>query len=590
MRSRVPRSLALVLVLASTVNQSACSSRESDDVGNLNAAGSTSVSGSQGDAGGANTVAGATSAGEATGGANGGSAPSGGDAATSGSGNAGASGAAAIACAELLTKPGAASAWAFFGADGKLAYKPLDANKNRIADYSFAGYRGGGVKLPVLDVKATLQPSGGDDTALIQKALDSVSALPLTAGVRGAVLLGAGAYRVDGTLRIAANGVVLRGSGSGADGTRLTLGGGPHQFLTIAGTGSWKTEGKAQSVTDPYVPSGTNQLSVADAGAFRPGDTVLVERPVTDAWVHLMGMDTLVRNGAPQTWLAVGSTLRVDRQVSAVTGDQLTLDVPLTDAYDAKYLAPPGADVVRYSFAGRISEVGVEHLRVLAPDTATAISEAQYTLLSIDAAIDAWVSDVATENTVNSLKVGATCKRVTVQDFDFSRTSVADGSAGYPLEITLEGTQTLVQRANIVGANLYTFATGGRVPGPNVFLNCVGSGVHNRAEPHMRWATGLLSDNVSEEDQINYVNRATAGSGHGWAIGWGVIWNSKAGSFKVEQPPGAQNLCIGCTGKQTASDSPGLFEAPNTRVAIDSLYLAQLCERMGATALHDIGY
>ncbi len=59
-------------------------------------------------------------------------------------------------------------------------------------------------------------------------------------------------------------------------------------------------------------------------------------------------------------------------------------------------------------------------------------------------------------------------------------------------------------------------------------------------------------------------------------------------SFKVEQPPGAQNLCIGCTGKQPATDAPGLFEAPNARVAIDSLYLAQLCERVGAAALHDI--
>jgi hypothetical protein len=99
-----------------------------------------------------------------------------------------------------------------------------------------------------------------------------------------------------------------------------------------------------------------------------------------------------------------------------------------------------------------------------------------------------------------------------------------------------------------------------------------------------------LSDNVTEDDQINYWNRGTAGSGHGWAMGWGVIWNSKAGTFTVEQPPGSQNLCIGCTGKQAASDSPGLFEAANARVAIDSLYLAQLCERLGPTALHEIGY
>jgi hypothetical protein len=493
-------------------------------------------------------------------------------------------------CAKLLTKPGAASQWVAYDADGKLSYKALDANQNRVLDYSYAGYRGGGVKLPHVAAKAMLSPSGADDTPLIQKALDSVATLPLAEGARGAVVLAAGTYQLNGTLLMTESGVVLRGSGSGKTGTRIELAGKPHEFVTVGSKATWKVEGKAVGVTDQYLPSGSSKLHVSDASGFKPGDRVLVERPVTKPWVHLMGMDTLVRDGAPQTWLAVGSTLRVDRSIASVNGSELTLDVPLADSYDAKYLSPPGADVVHYTFPGRISEVGVEHLRVVAPETSTAITQAQYTTLSMDAAEDSWVTDVATENTVNSLSVGAGCKRVTVEDFAFSRTSVADGSAGYPLEVTLEGTQTLVQRSTVVGANVYTFATGGRVPGPNVFLNCSGTGAHNRAEPHMRWATGLLSDNVSEEDQINYWNRATAGSGHGWAVGWGVIWNSKSGSFTVEKPPGSQNLCIGCTGKQATSDAPGLFEAPNMRVALDSLYLAQLCERLGPNALSAIGY
>ena len=71
--------------------------------------------------------------------------------------------------------------------------------------------------------------------------------------------------------------------------------------------------------------------------------------------------------------------------------------MPLADSYDAKYLSPPGPDLVRYSFAGRIREVGVEHLRVLAPDTSTAISQAQFQVLSIDAAVDAWVRDGANQ-------------------------------------------------------------------------------------------------------------------------------------------------------------------------------------------------
>jgi hypothetical protein len=594
MRFRILQAAAVL----GLVSLGACSAPESGDVGNPAPSSGGSPAGAGATAGG---VAGSAGPGEPSAGSNGGGASNAGGGGESNGGsaetNAGsaalggspAGGAASVACSALLSKPGAVSQWVFYGADGKLEYKDLDANKNRILDYSHAGYRGGGVKLPEVETKAMLAPSGADDTAAIQTAIDAVSAMPLTAGTRGAVLLAPGTFHVKGALSIKTSGVVLRGSGSDKAGTRLELGGTPHEFLSIAGTGSWKTTGKAQSITDAYVPSGSSTLHVADGSGFKAGDSVLVERPVTQAWVHLMNMDTLVRDGAAQTWLAVGSMLRVDREIAGVNGNELTLAVPLADSYDAKYLSPPGADLVHYTFAGRISEVGVEHLRVAAPDTSVAISQAQFQLLSMDAVVDAWVKDVATENTVNSLSVGPTCKRVTIEDFDFSRTSVADGSAGYPLEITLEGTQTLVQRARVVGANVYTFATGGRVPGPNVFLNCSGSGAHNRAEPHMRWSTGLLSDNMTEDDQINYWNRGTAGSGHGWAIGWGVIWNSKAGTFTVEQPPGSQNVCIGCTGKQAASASPGLFEAVSSRVAIDSLYLAQLCERLGPSALADIG-
>jgi len=59
-------------------------------------------------------------------------------------------------------------------------------------DFSHAGYMGGGGALPVIGVKKTLQPSGADDTASIQAALDEVAAMPLEHGFRGAVLLGRG--------------------------------------------------------------------------------------------------------------------------------------------------------------------------------------------------------------------------------------------------------------------------------------------------------------------------------------------------------------------------------------------------------------
>src|SRR5579884_1628361 len=114
------------------------------------------------------------------------------------------------------------SAWVFFGSNHRLQYTP-DANGNRIMDYSFAGYMGGGVALPGAPVQATVNPSGGDDTAAIQAAIDSVSALPPDAnGFRGTVLLAPGAFSTSSTLKITTGGVILHGSGTDSNGTIIT--------------------------------------------------------------------------------------------------------------------------------------------------------------------------------------------------------------------------------------------------------------------------------------------------------------------------------------------------------------------------------
>ena len=113
----------------------------------------------------------------------------------------------------ILAAAQGTSKWAYLGKDKRLHYG-ADSRGNRILDFSYAGYKGGGASLPVVRVAKTLESVEGDNTAQIQAAIDSVSSLPPDKdGFRGAVLLRAGAYEVAGTLRIGADGVVLRGSG-----------------------------------------------------------------------------------------------------------------------------------------------------------------------------------------------------------------------------------------------------------------------------------------------------------------------------------------------------------------------------------------
>ena len=202
------------------------------------------------------------------------------------------------------------SKWMYPDAKGRLQYT-ADARGNRIMDFSHAGYKGGGVRIPDVRVARTVKAAAGDNTAQIQAAIDAVSALPPGAeGFRGAVLLERGTYDVAGTLRIAASGVVLRGSGSGVDGTVLRVVGPPHRVFTVSGTGTWQPGARA-AVTDAYVPAGASTVTVDSSAPFRAGDPVVVQRAATEAWIHFMNMDTLTRDGKPQTWLKAGTILTI---------------------------------------------------------------------------------------------------------------------------------------------------------------------------------------------------------------------------------------------------------------------------------------
>jgi hypothetical protein len=132
-----------------------------------------------------------------------------------------------------------------------------------------------------------------------------------------------------------------------------------------------------------------------------------------------------------------------------------------------------------------------------------------------------------------------------------------------------------------------------------VILNSTFQG-QARAESHQRWSTGILYDNCrAPQGGIELRNRGSMGSGHGWSMGWGVVWNSEARDFLMQNPPGALNWLIGSTGESKLAPRPfgegpmlaeALKDSHGKRVAPESLYLAQLAERLGPRALRNLGY
>jgi hypothetical protein len=171
--------------------------------------------------------------------------------------------------------------WVALDSSGRLVYRTLPRG-DRIVDFSYAGYMGGGVPLPSrLPMGMAVAPSGGDDTAAIQKAIDEVSAMPLKEGIRGAVLLKAGTFQCSATPNITASGVILHGSGPTEGGTTLKLTGEPHVAISIAGNHEEKVVGTPAHIVEPYVPSGALTITVDDGSVFAPGDSIRITRETT---------------------------------------------------------------------------------------------------------------------------------------------------------------------------------------------------------------------------------------------------------------------------------------------------------------------
>jgi hypothetical protein len=494
------------------------------------------------------------------------------------------------------------SQWVFFGANGKLVYKRT-AQGDHIPDFSSAGYRGGGVALPLVKAQITVSPSGeSDDTQAIQLALDKVARLvPDAHGERGAVVLAPGHFHLAGTLAIRVSGVVLRGAAAiGPNASILEMTGEPHLAISARGHFQERTLGPPTWLADRYVPAGSSIIHVADSSGIHAGGWIEIVKPVTPAWVHFMRMDHLARNGKPETW--VKDDIRVLRRVASVQGNAVRLQVPLTDSFDARFYPLRQAAVTPVEVAGRISGVGVENLQIRAPDRSIAYRvDAEFDGIDMDNVVDSWLRYVAFVDTTDSVRVDSHAARLTILGVNVQQHSVVSSRA-QPFDFRVSGSQILLDHCTGQGDRVTYVGTQSRSEGPVVVLHCRFSG-SGGIEGHQRWSTALLVDGCDVPDgELDLRNRGEMGSGHGWTLGWSVLWNNNASTITVQNPPGVLNWSIGNIGQQEdapmpvfdAPDGPllprGIVESSGHPVEPASLYLEQLKERAGPAAVDAIGY
>src|SRR3972149_2171555 len=245
------------------------------------------------------------------------------------------------------------------GPGGRLVYA-TDERGNRIPDFSNCGYAGADHDIPNVPATFHVAPGDGDDGPRIQAAIDRVAGLALRDdGFRGAVELAPGEFQVAGQLTIAASGVVLRGSGAGEGGTTLVATGSDRRTLVcIDGCDYLGSEGERRSITDDYVPVGATRVHLESTEGLRVGGGCVITRPSTAAWIKAIGADAFGVG-----WRPGSRDIRWERVITAIDGNTVTLDAPISTAIEQRY---GGASCAALMPAG-VDNTGVEDLRFVSP-------------------------------------------------------------------------------------------------------------------------------------------------------------------------------------------------------------------------------
>ena len=153
-------------------------------------------------------------------------------------------------------------------------------------DYSYCGYRMSESMIPNVPVAVVVAPSQGDQSAVIQQAIDYVSALKpdKKTGLRGAILLEKGTYNIQRPIYIRASGVVLRG----ADKTSTVIrkcGVDRGAAVYIEGIDN-RQRLDTLSITAETIA--LNSLEIPVNGNVSKGDELVIWRPSTKEWIASM--------------------------------------------------------------------------------------------------------------------------------------------------------------------------------------------------------------------------------------------------------------------------------------------------------------
>ncbi|MBD2847449.1 carbohydrate-binding protein [Paenibacillus sp. IB182496] len=354
-------------------------------------------------------------------------------------------------------------------------------------------------------------------------------------------------------------------------------------YFSLGGSVYGELPGTRQPLIESYVPTGAVAFDVQDGSGYQVGDAVVVLQQFNEAWADDLGMGS----DAEDTWDGNYYVYEFARKIVGVSGNRITVDLPLIHPIQAAHSA---GYLYKRDSTG-LARVGVERLRLVSSFEGATDENHGFYGIAYKGVVHGWIRNVTAKYFVKGLASLTDTSYVTVQDSaDLAPRSIVVGGRRYPFFLYGKSAYNLVQRAYAEDGR-HSFGTSARVTGPNVFLDSVAVQSREDSGPHNNYAIGTLYDNVTG-GTLRVWKRP---SEHGWSGAQHVLWNvtgaggvswlGRPGEIKLDSAPGSKSFAIGAIGEL---NGPGPWVSPGQPVLPRSLYLQQLKERLGQSAVEAV--
>lgn len=447
-------------------------------------------------------------------------------------------------------------------------------------DYSTCGYHASETIIPYVRNVVRVDAAEGDCSPVIQQAIDYVSNLkPDANGFRGAVLLTEGTFYLDAPLRVSQSGVVIRGMGKQST-ILVKRGFDRGAAIYLEGKGKTaETENPVIAEVQTFTKAGSTELTLSQTKGIAAGSRIQIIRPSTKEWIASLQM-TGFGGGLDYTgWHPTDIDITWERVVTAVQGNRITLDAPITASLSPDY---GGAQVKISETAGEIVECGVENLTLMSDYNKQVAQHADedhcWDAIWMNHVRDAWVRRVDFKHFAGSaVNLQKQTSRITVEDCIASEPVSEIGGWRRNVFLT-RGQQTLFQRC-VSRQGIHDFAADFCAAGPNAFVQCEGEESLGFSGSIGSWATGLLFDIVNiDGSDLAFRNLEQFQTGTGWNTANSMFWQCTASTLYCYSPD-ADDRCSahGCWGTLTGN---GEWTSSNDHVNPRSLFYDQLSKRV----------